>query len=439
MRLSRKLPCVVALGAGLLVGAPGHAGPLPGQPVEPDWYVPRRGLDQKPEGLAPRNGERVLYINFDGALMKWCGSDDDTPVENCSTVFQGYVMPYTGGVLERAVMVQAIRKDIEDFAIVATDRRPAADVEYDMEMVGEWNPSVGGGFAGIAPHIDCYDNAGPGTSFTLEYSTTPLDLAKVVLQEVAHTWGLQHVEAGTDLLYPTVGGAADPSFVDQCINLVGSGDPVEALCPTQYAEHCPPSQQNSYRTILSLFGPSTPDTEPPTVEIVNPPDGGAVPVDFEIRLDLDDNNSPQLFETEVTLGSLFSDTVSLGGPGIGAIPLAGVPEGDYDLHVKVTDEDGNTAEDRITFTVDADAGGDTGTTGSGTAGTGSGTGATTTDSGAPETTGTSTGATTGGPGQVTDDGGCGCRSRSRSSGAGLLWALLPLVAVRRKTPRPVRK
>jgi hypothetical protein len=97
-------------------------------------------------------------------------------------------------------------------------------------------------------------------------------------QEAAHVWGLEHVDSQNDLLFPTTGGAGDPSFEDACHQIVvldGGIQPTEAACAEMHELNCPdvPDHQNSYQDMMMVFGPRTPDMSPPTLEIVAPTEG----------------------------------------------------------------------------------------------------------------------------------------------------------------------
>lgn len=339
------------------------------------------------------------------------------------------------------------RRDVEDFHVTVTDRRPSDDQDYDMEVVGSWNPNVTGGFAGIAPTIDCFDGNGGEVSFTLDLPFSPNETASVVLQELAHTWGLMHVDSEADLLFPTISGVADPAFVDQCFRIVsiGGGGLVdeEPRCPMQYEAFCDPGFQNSYQTLLALFGPAEPSTAAPTLSIVYPPEGSYVDSVFDVELELEDEESPQFFEAEVSLEGLFTQTIGIGGPGRAVIPLSGIPEGEQTLSITVADEDGLEASDVVTFNVgeapedpgesatDTAQGADTESSGASEGGT-QGEGDTASDS-----NGDTEDADDTGEAMPTEDDGCACAQSSRRNAgmAALPWLLLLVPRSARRSRR----
>ncbi|HEY8380127.1 MAG TPA: hypothetical protein VIK91_26735, partial [Nannocystis sp.] len=135
-------------------------------PITSPYHQPlhlNTDLEQPPV----RAGEWVVFTNFDGGKMNWCGWGNNSPQNNCSMIFQGTVLPFSGDAARRAAVVQIIRNDFKPFNILVTDIRPQSG-DYDMEMIGDWNPPPQGGFAGIAPSLDCFNGNGGEVSFTLD-------------------------------------------------------------------------------------------------------------------------------------------------------------------------------------------------------------------------------------------------------------------------------
>lgn len=386
------------------------------RPVEPAGYVPRAsGVEGRPTPM-----RRVLYLNFDGGDIEWCGEGEDDPHGNCSTIFQGAVAPYSGDATARIAVVQTVVQDLQDFDVVVTTERPAEDIDYDMEMIGQWSPLAGGGFLGIAPKIDCFDGDGGDLSFTLDPADlSPPDTAKVVLQELAHTWGLEHVDSTGDLLFPTVGNAPDPKFEDQCSPIVYS----PTQCPDQHALFCEtPGDQNSHAEMLMLFGPRQPDTVAPTLTILSPADGAQLLGDFHLVIELHDDVAPQQFATTVEFVGGFSSDVDLAGPGVFPIALTDVPDGAWTVRVTASDPEGNASMQEIAVQVGEPAAPDT--SGSDTSNdTSTSAGDHDHDHGADDET--TSGA------QQSDDGGCNCAAGAPVS-AMWPWLSIALLAPLRR-------
>jgi MYXO-CTERM domain-containing protein len=409
-------------------------------------------LDQPPE----RVGEWVVFTNFDGGKMNFCGWGNNSPHNNCSHIFQGQVLPFSGDAGRRAAVVQVIRNDLKQFNIHVTDIRPESG-DYDMEMIGDWSPPPGGGFAGVAPSIDCFNGNGGEVSFTLDYTNSATGIAKAVLQEIAHTWGLEHVDSKADLLYPTTQSLPDPTFVDECFQIVKLDDnnkpvPDSAWCPQQHTQFCPSNRQNSYRELLQIFGPGSPDLTAPTVEITAPAEGAEVDPKFDLTFTASDNQTPQLLTISLEIdgpSAAKTDPATWPSPSDLTFPISGLKPGAYTVTVKVVDEDDNEALGVVNFTVKGEPApsttGEPDTTGDPTTGDPT---SDTDPTGEPYPTtggdGSQTGGVTGadtGPAPATtgspldNDDGCGCRSDAASRGAPALLLLLGLARRRRRARR----
>lgn len=430
-------------------------GALPMQPRQAMPQVPHSPDDIDGPNHTMGLGDKILYVNFDGGDMNPCNSG---PQNNCSSLFFGTVLPYTGDAAKRASVIQIVRTRVNDFGITVTDQRPGSG-DYDMEMVGDWAGVGDQGFAGVAPGpVDCFDNRGGEVSFTLEASGSSDGIAEIILQEVAHTWGLEHIDDQGDLLYPTTQGQ-NKIFKDECLQIVvlndnGSTSPTGAFCGSQHAQFCSSNQQNSYQEMLGLFGPGIPDTTAPTVEIISPAEGDTIEGDVNLIVSFEDDQSPMIVNATITI-----DSDSLEGPveNDGAyaapseleFPIQGLPGGVYTVTIDATDEEDNPTSDSVTFTVlgdppnDSDGNGnesdgndsaDGGTDGGGDSDGGSdgdsdsdGGGADD-DDGGPVSGGDTDGGTAGGDG---DGGGCSVESPGSKMGWAVL-GLLGLVAFRRR-------
>ncbi|MCX4239988.1 MYXO-CTERM sorting domain-containing protein [Paraliomyxa miuraensis] len=444
MKRSRSFALLVPVLALALTPAEAPAGePLDPLDDEAGAIPIGPSLPPSPAGLVSterpqRLGAKILFVNFDGQDMNGCNNNN--PVNNCSTIFNGVVLPYTGDAVKRASIIQVIRKRVADFGITVTDQRPASG-DYDMEMVGNWQ-GANPGFAGVAPNIDCNDATGGETSFTLEASSSADGIAEIVLQELAHTWGLEHVDEQQDLLFPTTAGS-NKTFHDECYKIVEDTalNPTNGWCNQVHTQFCSFGWQNSYRELLYLFGESVPDTIAPLVTIVSPADGATLEGGtFDLVLAFEDDQSPAVITTNIRLeGGPLSEPVEVGGayaaPGELAFPIQDLPDGTYSVRVDAEDESDNPAQDEITFTVvgNPPAAGDDGADGSGSEGSGSegGTGDGADGSGSADATGSDDAGLVD-PQQPLENGGCDCRTdRPPSAPAALLLGLL-LVRRRRR-------
>ena len=401
-----------------------------------------------PEGTklpTKRLGDKILFVNFDGQDMNSCFNNN--PQQNCSTIFGGTVLPYSGDASQRAAVIQTVRKKVEDFGMTVTDQRPSGG-DYDMEMVGNWQNSSPS-FAGVAPSIDCFDQNGGEVSFTLEASGSADGMAEIILQELAHTWGLEHIDDQTDLLFPTTQGQ-NKVFKDECLKIVSDTDLNETngQCNSMHTNFCNFGWQNSHAEMLALFGPGIPDTEPPFLAIASPTEGQQIDGgDLELVVQIDDNEIPAVINLRIDMVSdALDEPVEFSGawasPNEVGFPIQGLPDGTYTITVEADDESDNPAMDQVTFTIigsdtppaadggnaDADSGAD-GSGGGADGGDGGGGTDGGGDGGSDGADGTGdAGALDGGS---SDDGGCGCHTPTPAKTAWLLW-LVPVLVVRRR-------
>lgn len=372
--------------------------------------VPGRHLSTAPltwtgHDVLPRAAGKphILYINFDGAVLRrGCGNDSRHDCSSLADLFAGYVGPFVGTDNRRLAIIQAVRKDLADFGIRAVTTRPPADTDYTMVLYGDLGEQD---FAGIAPYIDCGNLWANDTSFAGAFQGSNIG-STIVLQEAAHTWGLEHVNSPFDNLHPFV-AQATPRFQDQCNKIVSDTDLVETsgVCNQVHQQFCEVGFQNSYQELRSLFGPAVPDTQPPTLEITSPQDGSfhVLPTTLRLQGEVVDDLTPQLYEMTVTNKG---ETVYAGPVSGLDLALKDPPAGDYDLTVTILDGAGNAGKDTVRFTLLAEGSED------------------------PDTDTGETDTETDGDTAGDSDGG-GCRTLAAPPG---LLALLLLVPRRRRSP-----
>jgi hypothetical protein len=299
----------------------------------------------------------ILYVNFDGAvLQRGCGND---PRYGCSTLaylFDGYVGPFTGNVDQTAAIIQATRTGVADFGVTVVTDRPPDDVEYSMVVYGDIGIQT---FAGVAPYIDCEDRWGPDVSFSGPHATSNTG-STIILHEAAHTWGLEHVDAESDILNPYKTSGKKQYFEDACYQIVANTELEPALgsCNEVHTRFCPlPGFQNSWREMMYLFGPPVPDNETPSIEILWPLEGSYhfETAEIPVIVELDDDRHPQHYGVELTIVTLEDTRLENDYVGIDHVTtvgnLAGLPTATHEISVRIVDESGNEAEDGVAFTV----------------------------------------------------------------------------------------
>jgi hypothetical protein len=261
------------------------AGQYRGDPIPVPDDAPRERAPVRPQ--AAKQG--TIFVNFDGENLS-SGFDNSqtnsTSIGNLAGPFAAYGEPQ-GGTKREAVLA-AVRTDWEAYNVIITDSRPASG-DYTMNMTGPTNP-FGGGVLGIAP-LDCFDSQ-THNNITFAFHSandgfSAATTATTIGQEVAHSYGLEHVDEPGDIMNP-FNAQGDPAFRDACIQIVQS-----LSCPQQHAAHCggDGAQQNAHQELLELFGASVPDTAAPNVMITYPQDGDVFPPgsDFAIEVTATDD------------------------------------------------------------------------------------------------------------------------------------------------------
>ena len=340
------LAALVPLRAGAApLASPDEPAALRADPIPVPADAPRlRAPDQPP--LQASQG--VIFVNFDGATLQH-GSDDATQNRTGLSNLVGAYAPYGDGDKRDAVM-QALRADWAAYDVVVTDTRPDSG-PYVMNMTGPSN-AFPSNVLGIAP-LDCWDSSTHSNvtyafhSANDQFSATTT--ATTISQEVAHSFGLEHVADPGNIMNPSNAGG-DPSFKDQCTSVVGGSS-----CGSQHEAHCgTPFEQNSHAELMELFGPAIADTASPLVTIEVPVDGDEFDVgsQFEIVVQAHDDVEVEAVEL-LRDGELVAESESEPH----AWSVADIEEGTYTIVARATDPSGNVGESPpVTFVVSPQAG-----------------------------------------------------------------------------------
>ncbi len=277
----------------------------------------------------------VVFLNYDGVTLTSANFGEEDATSDTSAVCPGTISAYGSGA-KRDASVQATRKDWQDFNLQIVTERPASG-SYTMNVVGigPCGPSTGG--AGVAP-MDCGNQEPSNVSFTwaAENQQWSADVvATINSQEIAHTFGLDHVSHPPDIMNPIAGMVADPGFLDECLPLTGN-----VFCSDQHAQFCSGGGQNAVQELLDILGPAVPDLAPPEVSITSPVDGEVfdTPISITVTADASDDVS-------VTQVDILIDGEDQGAPRSSAPyswPLELPAEGTLTFEVVALDGAGNT-------------------------------------------------------------------------------------------------
>ncbi len=446
------------LGANVALAGPGdeeHNAPPPAEGGE--WvdvpgatsliWVPQALLDLAADGGPEPGGTRAklgtTFLNFDGATLT-SGGDDARNNRTQIGQLAGAYPAFGGTAQQRQSVIDAVNADWAAYNMIITDSRPASG-EYNMIMIGPKNHGFGNGVLGIAP-LDCNDNNPYNITYSFggagQYSATTF--ATTIGQEVAHGFGLEHVNMAADIMNPYNSGG-NPAFLDTCYSIVSSGNGI--VCGSQHAQYCSSTSQNSHQELLGFFGPAVPDTAPPSGTITFPADGQSFPIGANFVLTIEASDDVGIAAIDLyNNGSLLSTDMTLPY----AWDIVNIPEGTYSFVATVRDQANNEVQTNTVNITVSDGGGTTGTTGTSggesTGGESTGGESTTGTSGGSESGGGSDGGSSGDDGfeSSTGDGGlptgfgddevqgCACNSRGRGAAGWFAVALLGLPLLRRR-------
>jgi MYXO-CTERM domain-containing protein len=313
--------------------APGHGEPAVGTYLEtpPEAY-------EAGENRLPFAGSTTIFANFDGEVLNCVSNYQDDSRTNTSWVCGAYAgagpfnyAAYNGSYAQKQAVIDATKEDWAPFDVKVVTERPQSG-DYTMAMVGPSN-FIGGSVLGVAP-LDCNDGWKNNVVFAFNGSQHSADTAATTIsQEVAHAYGLEHVNNQSDIMNPSA-GHGNQQFLDQCTSIVAGGS-----CAAQHAQNCGGGQQNSFKDLINLFGPASPDNEDPNVNITAPTDGEVFEVgaDFTIVAEASDDSAIAAVELHVDGEFISADTQAPY-----EWPVVGIPEGEHEFYAVAEDEAGNS-------------------------------------------------------------------------------------------------
>ncbi len=456
--------------------------------VEPFWdgtllytkdSAARGTLEQ--QGLEPQHAVAydaapgVLYIAMQGmTLTPTCsGGDTANAAKRCSPlVDQETSFPAYGNAQQQAAMFNVLSDYYEPFNIVMTSAEPPEWMPYTMAVIGGTAGLAGqpSGVCGVA-NVACDGLKRNHVSLTFPGSCG--GVAETAAQETAHNWGLEHTDNTTDLLYPYNNGGFK-TFVDDCMDIShATGDGV-TQCDHIHDDYCPGGggeQQNTYQELLAVFGPRTPDDEPPQITSVFPEDGDTFTTADTIAVTATVSENSNFLAAKWSLSGADTELSRCTNNvcdqdynvGVGFDPsavdwdfvvLTEPPAGTYTLQFEVLDAYGGYATETIEITVTDAEGGTGGPTSDSDSDSGSGSGGEVpggtdggaegtsdgetgdpTPSGGDEDGETGSGSDTEGTGGNDEDPGCGCAQRQPSGHGFLALVLFGLTLRRRRASR----
>jgi MYXO-CTERM domain-containing protein len=374
MRLGRLLGAAIAVAipAIAMAEAPQRAVAPSGEaslfdvvagPINADGYqLGRQVLPAAETALAPEGGtapaliaSRTVYLNKNGITLSPGANDSRT---NHSTVVtqQTTIPAWNVSASTWAATVSCMREVFAPFDVTIVETDPGT-VPHIEAVFGGTPAQLGmaSTLAGVSPFMsDCavIENSIVFT-FTGVLPPDPILACEIQAQEVAHSFGLDHVLLASDLM------TYQPYdrrrwFQNQ-----------DASCGEDTARPCGLNgsvcrqKQNAVAMLIQRLGlrGQAGDTVPPTVQITSPRSGAVVPPAFDVSFTATDN-------ARVAMASLYIDGVPSGTAVLAPfeIPTQGLSEGPHKLRIVATDGIQEKATE-ITVTVSRDAATDEGVAG----------------------------------------------------------------------------
>ncbi len=450
----------VGVGLGCLLGLmAGEAAAREPVDVDVPWVL--RPAEVSPRGVDHPVTPGVLFLAMDGVeLRRFCGAAEPQVANgalNCTPLVDEEVsFPAWGSDVQRLGLLQKLNEMYAPYDLVISHARPPDWLPYTMAVVGGDASLVGAsaGVCGLA-NVACDGAKRNHVSLTFP-ENCPDAVAAVAAQETAHNWGLEHVTAQSDIMYPFTAVGA-PSFRDECTPVSNATGSPTTSCPYVHRAYCPEGdgeEQNGHAELLGVFGPRTTDETPPKIVETTPRSGDVwttadtfpITARFEeasgylaVRWTWTEGAPAELDVGDDELFTSCTNGVCDLGFGLWKDPsefyefvvFTRPPAGEYAMLVEAMDAQGHYAARELRFTVVEGASpSETGTPGDGTGDVETGPAWTANASGGGDGDGTESG-------EGDEDVGCGCRSdRPRAPGGrtSALWILLTLAATARRRP-----
>jgi hypothetical protein len=237
-------------------------------------------------------------------------------------------------------MMACVRATFAPYDITITDVRPAdTTAPHFLNIVGgkptELHPDYGNA-GGVAP-FDCGEIPNAITYTFDVYGPNAEALCWTVAQEVAHAFGLEHAFLQKDPM-TYLSGDMPKRFRD-----------IDASCGelTQLQRcMCGGSTQNSYRHIVTMFGPGAPT--PPELTIRNPTEGKKTQPGFIASVKAIDEVRVERVELYID-GTMISQSTTPYGDDF-ELTTTDVGAGPHTLEIKAFDVQGVEASATLSFT-----------------------------------------------------------------------------------------
>ncbi len=281
----------------------------------------------------------AVYLNFDGAKLTAGGSsskDNKTDlIDVASLDYPAIDWTKHGGKDQGSkAVVDELKLMFMNYAVEFVTTRPTSG-DYTMAMIGGAGESCkgdGSAAVGISP-LDCKNsNKNDIVLIFAEKLGSPKQIAQVVAHELGHSFGLEHVQDKTSVMYPAL-------VAETCCWVSSAVEPPST---------CGRTTQDDAKVLLDNLGPGDGDAVPPGVWFLRPGLGAVLAPNFSFEVGAADD----LRLHHVTLFVDGVKKVELKEPPYAAF-VTNLSDGVHTLKAEVADYKPNLTSVELQVTVDS--------------------------------------------------------------------------------------
>jgi MYXO-CTERM domain-containing protein len=297
----------------------------------------------------------TIFLNFFGATLTNGNNAalDESPCVTGTVEWPGF----SGTEQQALALIQVFETQMAPYGVrIAYEERPPEHLPYAMVMMGGTPQMLGLGASvlGVSCSSDCGDMWWRDTTFAFTDNINPNNapvLGTTALHEAAHAFGLAHIDDGTKIMNPYV-GSADVTWADGCTPFNDATGGIN--CRSTHRDFCDGEDaQNTDAELMAYFGPNSPDTEPPNVEILEPANGTELEVggSVDVAVDVWDNFEGVGWKLVIVEAGLEEVAYTFQKEW----HLSYLPKGVYTLRVEAIDHDRNVGVDEVKIYVGEEA------------------------------------------------------------------------------------
>jgi hypothetical protein len=322
-----------------IVGVPGPGGLITG-------YI-YTGEPTAPHGSI---SSRIIYLNnckgetgTNGAPGCHLTRGTNNSRTNTSSIASGNLAAYTGSDSTWAAIVQCVRETYAPFNITITTTDPGPNVQHFEAMAAGLPGNIGFSSAtgGVSPFSCGIINNSISFSFLNASPNNVNQACWIIAQESAHSFGLSHSMNSSDpMTYISNPPVKRFQNTSSCIGTAGCCQPSQE-CQCQV----PGNMQNSYQSIMDIFGPSTPT--PPMITFETPMDGQMVSAGFVVRAQVTDDNGVESVELKIdgqSISTILTPPYAFNAP-------ANITPGPHTVTIHAVDSGGTAGDASVMVNV----------------------------------------------------------------------------------------